>query len=260
MTTSIVGGLIANKFPAKIIACDPSDTQRESIANHIGTDNIHLSADNSVVTDADIIVLAVKPQIMKLVCEPLAKLIKPDTLIISIAAGISGSSLQGWLGNLPIVRCMPNTPALIQKGATGLYANAHCTEDQRNLANNILSAVGSTHWVNEEKHIDAVTAVSGSGPAYFFLFTELMTKVGTEMGLDPDVAEQLAVDTCVGAGMLAQQSDQALSKLRENVTSKGGTTAAALERFDSDDLETIVRHAMVDCQNRASAMAKEFGS
>ena len=154
---------------------------------------------------------------------------------------------------------MPNTPALIKQGASGLFANAHVTAAQKTLTEALLSAVGQAFWVEKENLIDAVTAVSGSGPAYFFLFAELMAEVGKEMGLTDEVASALSIQTCIGAGMLAAESTDDLRTLREKVTSPGGTTERAIARFQSEELGSIIRKAMVDCAARAEAMSHEFG-
>lgn len=261
MASSLIGGLINKGYnPKSILACDPSQEQLDKLhASLPSSDGLKLATNSDQISTADIIVLAVKPQILKLVALELAPKLKDNALIISIAAGISVGSLEAWLGNKAIVRCMPNTPALIQLGASGLFANRVTTEPQKQSALDILSAVGIAYWVDKEELVDVVTAVSGSGPAYFFLFTEFMTEVGTEMGLPKEVAEALSVQTCLGAGQLAQDSDDALSTLRQKVTSPGGTTHAAIERFKSDDLKQLVKNAMQDCANRAQEMAKEFG-
>lgn len=261
MASSLIGGLLNKGYPcSSIFACDPSQEQLDRLRNSIADGrNIGLYNSSEHIGLADIVIFAVKPQIMQPVCLDLAAKLKPDCLVISIAAGISMQSLQSWLGDFAVVRCMPNTPALIQKGASGLYANAKVSEQQRTSAENIFNAVGIAHWVKREDLLNAVTAVSGSGPAYFFLFTELMTEVGVEMGLAPDVAQKLSVQTCLGAGQLASDSEDSLDLLREKVTSPGGTTQAAIKRFQSDDLKSIIRNAMQDCSNRAEEMANEFG-
>lgn len=261
MASSLIGGMINMGYdPSKIMACDPSTEQLNKLKNAVPQGHqVRLESDSSKIGEADIVLLAVKPQILKSVAEDLSPGLKAEAMVISIAAGIPMNSLEAWLGNRAIVRCMPNTPALIQKGASGLYANAAATASQKQAAENILSAVGIAFWVDSEKLINAVTAVSGSGPAYFFLFTELMAEIGVEMGLTEEVSEALSIQTCVGAGMLASESKDSLPVLREKVTSKGGTTYAALERFRKDDLKQLIRNAMTDCADRAEEMAKEFG-
>lgn len=261
MSTSLIGGLINRGYPAaNIISCDPSDEQREKLRASVSQgDSLLLYPDSEQANIADIVVLAVKPQILKSVAMDLAPRLKPETMVVSIAAGISMQSLQNWFGERAIVRCMPNTPSLIQKGAAGLYANNHTTPEQKKRAEEILGAVGIVQWVDSDSAIDIVTAVSGSGPAYFFYFMELMTKSAVDMGLPQDVAEKLAIQTCLGAGTLASESPDRLGELREKVTSKGGTTYAALESFRQDDLQKTIDNAMRDCAKRAAEMAKEFG-
>lgn len=272
MASSLIGGLINKGYSAaNILACDPSQDQLDrlkesvrSIGNnrdirHSDGDQLGLYSDSAKISTAEVVILAVKPQILKMVALDIAPKLKPGAMVISIAAGISMKSLGSWLGDCAIVRCMPNTPALIQQGASGLYANGATTEDQKQIAQDILSAVGIAYWVESEHLIDVVTAVSGSGPAYFFLFTELMTEIAVEMGLSQQVAEALSVQTCLGAGQLADQSTDSLSTLRQKVTSPGGTTEAALNRFQSDNLKQLIRNAMQDCADRAQGMANEFG-
>lgn len=261
MATSLIGGLVQKGHPAaSILACDPSDEQREKLRQSVPQgDALGLYPNAENVNIADVVVLAVKPQILKAVAQDLAPRLKPETMVISIAAGISMQSLQDWLGQHAIVRCMPNTPSLIQKGASGLYANTLTSKAQKTLAEDILGAVGIVEWVDSDEAIDVVTAVSGSGPAYFFYFMELMAKAAADMGLPQETAEKLAIQTCLGAGTLASESPDSLGELREKVTSKGGTTYAALESFRRDELQQTVSNAMKDCAQRAAEMAKEFG-
>lgn len=260
MARSLIGGLFKKNAQTNIFACDPSEDQLALLTKSLDyPDGLTTSTDNSFISNSDIILLAVKPQIMQAVATEIQSHIKPGALVISIAAGISIRSLENWLGEIAIVRCMPNTPALVQQGATGLFANSRVSNEQRTSAETILSAVGISCWVESENLIDVVTAVSGSGPAYFFLFTELIAEIGAEMGLERDVAETLAKQTFLGAGLLASESQDNLATLRKNVTSPGGTTESAVNRFVSDDLKTAVKNAMQDCAGRADAMSKEFG-
>ena len=262
MACSLIGGLLQKGYPAtSIFACDPSQEQLEHLKNSLsnGADLGLYTDSESNISTADIVVFAVKPQIMKAACQGIAGRLKPGAMVISIAAGITMDSMGAWLGDIAIVRCMPNTPALIQKGASGLYANAQVTDQQRQAAEDIFNAVGIAHWVQSEDLLDTVTAISGSGPAYFFLFTELMTEIGVEMGLAKETAEALSIQTCLGAGQLASDSEDPLDVLRAKVTSPGGTTHAAITRFQSDDLKSRIRDAMQDCADRAKEMAKEFG-
>ena len=194
MASSLIGGLLAKGLDAaQIRASDPGAETRAKVAAEHG---IELFADNAqAIQDADVIVIAVKPQAMKAVCQDLRPHLKPHQLLVSIAAGITCASLLNWLGNQPLVRCMPNTPALLGKGVSGLFATADVTAEQRQQAEQLLSAVGIVVWVDSEAQIDAVTAVPGSGPAYFFLLIEAMTDAGVGMGLSAEQAYQLAVAT-----------------------------------------------------------------
>lgn len=208
-------------------------------------------------------VLSVKPQYLQqavLACKPF---LQPDTLIISVAAGISAATLSRWLGqdNQPytrLVRCMPNTPALIGAGVSGLYALNGATKSDRELADTLLSAVGQVVWVESDAQIDAVTALSGSGPAYVFLFLQSLIEGATQLGLSPEQARTLALATVDGATRLAGQSDEDLVTLRERVTSRGGTTAAALAVLEAQGFAPSVRQAMQAAHNRAAELAKEF--
>ncbi|MGH1471924.1 MAG: pyrroline-5-carboxylate reductase [Cellvibrionaceae bacterium] len=258
MATSIIGGLIAQRFPANAItACDPLEENLQKLKDNF---NISTSTDNGQgVANADAVLLAVKPQIMKKVCEQLKPFLKENVVIISIAAGIPVNSISEWIGNhLAIVRCMPNTPALVQQGASGLYANKNTSSQQKDIANKILCAVGIVEWLNEERLLDAVTAISGSGPAYFFLFMESMIEAGIKQGLTADTAKNLAIQTCLGAGLLAQKSDVDVAELRQRVCSPGGTTIEAVNSFETDNIKAIVERAMQACADRAVEMAEEL--
>lgn len=210
-------------------------------------------------------IFAVKPQQMKEVVLQCKPWMSADTLILSIAAGISMGSLGAWLGSerVPypnIVRCMPNTPALVGAGVTGLTAPAGLSQRDRATATSLLSAVGQSVWVHDDAAIDAVTALSGSGPAYVFLFLESLIKGGEALGLTPAQAQDLAMATLSGATKLAAESTESPSVLRERVTSKGGTTAAALEVFQTAHFTEIVVRAMQAAEQRAAELSKEFGS
>lgn len=258
MATALIAGMIAQGHSAdSITACDPSADQLQRLQSNLPAQaKITLSQDNAVVSDAKVVLLAVKPQVMSEVAEGLRNHLKPGTLIISIAAGVPISALQRWLGEQPIVRCMPNMPALVQLGASGLFANDNVTEQQREAAESILGAVGTSFWLAREKDIDAVTAVSGSGPAYFFLFMEAMVEAGEELGLSSEVASQLAIQTCAGAAQLAADSPDTLAELRKKVTSPGGTTERALDSFRLDDFNSVVKRAL----HAAAARAAELES
>lgn len=258
MANSIIGGLVSKGFaPAAVRACDPLQENLDKLAKDYG---VETTTDNaSGVKGAAAVVLAVKPQIMKAVCEDLREHLNHKPLIISIAAGIPVKKLNEWLGgDLATVRCMPNTPALVQAGASGLFANEHCDAEQKALAENIMKAVGIVEWLDDESLIDAVTAVSGSGPAYFFLFMEAMISAGVDQGLSRETATHLATQTCLGAGLLAKNSDVDVAELRRRVSSPGGTTLKAIESFEGNDLRRIVAQAMRACADRAEEMAREL--
>ena len=259
MAASLIGGLIANGTNASsITACDtnPDALQHMQQQYDINTTSDSLAACES----ADIVILAVKPQVMQVVCEKLASLsAERDRLFISIAAGVPSSAIDQWLqGNRAIVRCMPNTPALLQLGATGLFANLKVSDSQRQAANDILEAVGVSIWVDTEDQLDAVTAVSGSGPAYFFYFIELLQAAGVRLGLSNDVAATLARQTALGAASMSIGQD--VATLRANVTSKKGTTEQAILSFQNNGLDRLVNQATEAARDRAIELAAEMAS
>jgi len=260
MATSLVGGLINNGYASDLIMVAEPDASK--LQNLQQTYNIQTSTDNNqAIAQADIVVLAVKPQIMQDVCRATADAVQQkQPLIISIAAGIRSSDIDRWLGgNCAIVRCMPNTPALLQAGATGLYANKSVNEEQHRIADAILATAGINLWVDTESLLDAVTAVSGSGPAYFFLMMEAMQKAGEQLGLDTDTAKQLTLHTALGAARMAIESKESPDILRTRVTSKGGTTEAAINCFQQNGFETLVNKALSAACHRASELAEIFG-
>jgi pyrroline-5-carboxylate reductase len=258
MASSLIGGLLANGYQAAYLtACDLDEGKLKSLSQQFG---IATTTDNSVaVTAADIVVLAVKPQVMQVVCERLAEDSKiSNCLFISIAAGIEEQAINRWLGgNQAIVRCMPNTPALVQLGATGLFANPGVTEAQKSAAQAILEAVGITVWIDQESDLDAVTAISGSGPAYFFYFIELLQQAGTGLGLSEETAAILARQTALGAATMAQQGD--VVELRTRVTSPGGTTEQAIVSFQENGLARLVQKATGAARDRAIELAEKLG-
>ncbi|WP_045827263.1 pyrroline-5-carboxylate reductase [Teredinibacter turnerae] len=260
MAGSIFGGLVANGYSTQsIIASDPKP---EALAKLQASLNIRTTTDNrEALAAADIVVLAVKPQVMKAVCCDLAPHLKPGTLVVSIAAGISAASLHTWLGgsqDLALVRCMPNTPSLVQAGASGLFATPSVSDKQKQQAESIMAAVGSVCWVNDEEDIHAVTAVSGSGPAYFFLMIEAMIDAGVAQGLSKDTAARLALDTAYGAAKLAVNSDVDVVELRRRVTSPNGTTAEAIASFENNNYREIVADAMRACADRSRQLAEQL--
>jgi pyrroline-5-carboxylate reductase len=260
MASSLVGGLLANGYPAQqLCVAEPDAKKQQLLQQQFG---ITVSGDNrQAAAQTDVLVLAVKPQILQTVCRSLADSVQQRRpLVISIAAGIRSTDIERWLGgNCPLVRCMPNTPALVQAGATGLFANAQVNAQQKQLAEDILGAAGITLWVAQETLLDAVTAVSGSGPAYFFLLMECMQKAGEQLGLDAHSARQLSLQTALGAARMATAGDDDPATLRNKVTSKGGTTEAAINCFQQNGLEDLVTKALTAARDRAIELADELG-
>lgn len=261
MGRALLGGLLARGARAEhLIVGEALAPQRDALARDLGvrtpTDNV------TVVENADAVVLAVKPQDMAAALRPLRDVLSArKPLIISVAAGLRADAIGEWCGpGVPVVRAMPNRPALVGAGVTGVYAGSSVASEQRALATRILEAVGEVVWVDAEDQLDAVTALSGSGPAYFFLLAELMSKGGEKLGLTADVARRLSVATLFGAGQLAHSSDGDLARLRAEVTSKGGTTEAALRAFSAADLEDIVRRAVEAASTRSRELAAQFGN
>jgi len=261
MASSLISGLINNDYSAdKITVTDTDHDKLHELNRQFG---VNTSTDNiQAVSTADVIVLAIKPQVMHEICEQIKQeIVNKRPLIISIAAGIRSTDIDRWLGdNNALVRCMPNTPALIQAGATGLFANTNNSASQKEIAEKILSSAGITLWVSEEAQLDAVTAVSGSGPAYFFLLIEAMQQAGVKLGLDADVASQLARQTALGAARMSVEGDDDPATLRTKVTSKGGTTAAAIASFEQNQFSDIVEQALTAARDRATELADQLGS
>lgn len=260
MAGAIIGGMIESGFsPDDITATSPSDDILAPLRERLG---IQTATDNAAaIAEADVVVLAVKPQIMREVCEKMRDAVQARRpLVVSVAAGLPAETLEHWLGgNLPMVRCMPNTPALVGAGAAGLYANAHVDDAQRRLATELMEAVGLVEWVDDEALLDAVTAVSGSAPAYFFLMFEAMEEAGVTLGLPADTARRLAMQTALGAAKMALSSDRPPAELKRNVMSPGGTTERAIEHLEDAGLRRIMAQAMTACADRAREMADELG-
>lgn len=259
MATSLIKGLIAKGISAdKLWACDIDQQKLTQIQQDCG---ISIGSAEEVVAAMDVVVIAVKPQVMNLVCKELNSLItNKSTLFVSIAAGITLKSLQNWLGiDKAIVRCMPNTPALVQAGATAAFANTAVSEPQKVIATQILAAVGTVSWLDNENALDAVTALSGSGPAYFFLLMEAMEEAATNLGLDATIARELTIQTAFGAAMLVASDNIAPAELRKAVTSPGGTTEAALNQFASDGFRDMVDRALKAASARSVQLAAELG-
>lgn len=260
MGASLIGGLIQNGHPSeKIIA---TDTSPEKLAMLQETFQIRTTTNNDeAIEAADVVVFAVKPQYFESVAVNAKEAIRTRRrLIVSIAAGVRVASIQEWLGGeQAIVRTMPNTPALIGAGAAALYANEFVNENERNLAESILRAVGIVVWLNDESLMDTVTALSGSGPAYFFLFMEAMQHAAEELGLPTDTAKLLTLQTALGAARMAIESGKPLDELRHNVTSPGGTTEKALGVLQEHHLPVIVRHALQAAKTRSEELADLMG-
>lgn len=255
MARGIIGGLLARGMPAaRIVVGEPHAETAAALTRDFG---VRAAADNAaVLRHADVLVLAVKPQGMAEVTRSLRhELDARPRLVISIAAGIRAADLQRWCGpRAAVVRAMPNRPSLVGAGATGLYAGDDVSAAQRAVAGELLGAVGLAEWVADEAQLDLVTALSGSGPAYFFLLAELMAQSATRAGLAVDVARRLAAQTLNGAGRMAGP-DADLAALRASVTSKGGTTAAALAAFDAGGLAALVTGAMDAAARRSRELA-----
>ena len=261
MAGSLIGGLITDGWdPARIRVADTSTQRLEQLSQQFPIKTTTSNIDTA--EQADIILLAVKPQVIKSVAQELADIVaQQQPLVISIAAGIPASALGNWLGkSTAIVRAMPNTPAMVQSGAAALYANASVSEDQRSIAESILRAVGIVIWVDDEAQMDAVTALSGSGPAYFFLFMEALQLAGQELGLPKDTARLLALQTAFGAAKMALESNEDAATLRHQVTSPGGTTEHAIRTFQEGALEALVSKALLAAATRSRELAAEFGT
>ncbi len=260
MATSLVGGLVAGGHPRDAIWV--TDVVADRLGQVQDKFRVNTTGDNNLaVHRAETIVLAVKPQVMSKVLEDIAQSAREEApLLVSIAAGVREKDILSRLGyDAAIVRTMPNTPALLGCGATALFANPFVSAEQRSRAENILRAVGITVWVENESLLDTVTALSGSGPAYYFLLMELMERIGVDLGLDRDAARVLVLQTALGAARMANETGESPEDLRRRVTSPGGTTQAALERLTSGDFGDILLQALTAARNRAVALGEELG-
>jgi pyrroline-5-carboxylate reductase len=261
MARALIGGWLARGLPASHLrVADPSPEARAAIERDFP--GVRTCDSNDAGVDgAAVWILAVKPQQLREVARALApQAAAARPLVISVAAGIRADDLQRWLGpDVPVVRTMPNRPALVGAGITALYAAPGVLPAQRALAATLLDAVGTSVWVDDERQMDAVTAVSGSGPAYFFLLIELLEAAGVGEGLSPEVARRLAVETAFGAAKLARESADDAATLRAQVTSRGGTTAAALAVLESAGLRDIVCRAVGAATARSRELAADFG-
>ena len=258
MASAIIGGLLKQAWPfSHIEVVEPFDEARAKLSSEFG---ISAQAQaGSFLTRANLVVWAVKPQTFKEAAAQ-TQAHTHDALHLSVAAGIRSDTIAQWLSSERVVRAMPNTPALIGKGITALFARTAVNEADKALVNQVLGSTGEVMWVNAEAHIDAVTALSGSGPAYVFYFLEGMREAGTGMGLDPAQAYQLAVATFIGAGELAKASPESPETLRQRVTSKGGTTYAALTAMEAGGIQAAFIAAMQAAQQRAKELGDEFGA
>lgn len=259
MAQALISGLIScGVKPSLITVADPSSEAREQLAAK-GLNTVDPTADaKAAVIGADIVVLAVKPQVMKAVASGFADALDKQ-LVISVAAGLSTALLSNMLGGYSnIVRAMPNTPAMIQMGATGLYGTDNISAEQKQLATAVMEASGLVMWVDNEEHMHAVTAVSGSAPAYMFYFIEAMVDGGVALGLDKEQASALAMQTMLGAAKMALGSEDAPSELRRKVTSPNGTTQAAIESMQANDISRQIVEAMQACADRSQALSEEM--
>lgn len=255
MAQALIGGLIARGLPpTRITVSDPVEQVRELLKEK----DVHVTEDNlAAIADADIVVFAVKPQVLAQVLRPLYGQFE-DKLVISIVAGAEIATISELLRTERVVRVMPNTPALVQTGAHGLYATEQVNSTDRELASQVLAATGLTIWVNSEAQIDAVTAVSGSGPAYFFYLMESMIRAGKNLGLDEKVATALTLQTALGAAQMAITSSNTPAELRKNVTSPNGTTQAAIEVFDHAQISQNIQAALAAAKTRSQELAQEL--
>lgn len=265
MAYSLIGGLTATGVTGQnIFISDPNTEKLTSLSSQF---SVHISADNNdLVHSVDILILAVKPQQLPHVCHEIALAVyDKEPLIISIAAGVYTKDIEYWLHNnqelqssYSLVRCMPNTPALVQSGATALFANERVTDEQKTLAESILRAVGLTLWLDDEYNMDAVTALSGSGPAYIFLVIDAMEKAGVELGLTEKTAHLLATQTAFGAAKMALESNDSAAILRQKVTSPGGTTEKAIEVLQNGELEALFAKAIFAAKDRSIELGEKI--
>jgi pyrroline-5-carboxylate reductase len=257
MAHALVGGLVSSGYPHELLfIAEPYAERREEIAP--GLPGVTISEDNhAVAATVDCLVLAVKPQLMEEVCLDLAPTVQEHRpLIISVAAGTHSRDIDEWLGGgLSVVRVMPNQPALLLKGASGLFANEKTNNDERNRAIEIISAVGSVVNVPDEDGIDAVTAISGTGPAYFYLLIDMLIRSAEDFGLDPQAAHKLVMDTAQGSASLAAVSGESMEAMIEHVRSPGGTTAAAFAVFDEEKVRDIFSRAFTAARDRSRELA-----
>jgi len=261
MASSMIAGLLAAGVPRdRIRASAPSESSRERLRSNY---QIEVFSENSLAaSSAEVIVLAVKPQVMRLVCEDLVQHLPSGVLVVSIAAGVTCSALRVWSDDpcLAIVRCMPNTPSALGYGASGAFATSNVSSAQREIAQWLMALVGETVWLDEERLMDPVTALSGSGPAYFFLLMEAMIAAGQKMGLSYSAAERLCIQTALGSAVMARESNLNVSELRKQVTSKKGTTEAALGVLLSSGFRETIERALGAAADRSKELASEMSN
>lgn len=261
MTHSLIGGLLANGYPAANIHVSDSDPEKSQSAEH--RFQVQRDADNkTVAAGTQVVILAVKPQVLALVCREIAATVqRSKPLVISIAAGVDEAAIDRWLGGgQAIVRCMPNTPAMVGAGATALHGNSKTSREHRDWAEMIMRSVGISVWVEHEELLNTVTALSGSGPAYFFLLMEAMAEAAAKLGLDADTACLLTQQTALGAARIAIESEETPAELRVRVTSPGGTTERAIAAFEQAGLARIVEDAMRAARDRAIELSQQLGA
>ncbi len=259
MASAIIGGMLDNGYQAgNIWVSAPDDSHLQALRDRFGvsvtTDNRHCAQ------QADMVVLAVKPQVMAEVCRDIAPVVQNTRpLMVSIAAGLASDTLDGWLGGgLPLVRVMPNTPSLVGKGAAGLFANAAVTAEQKTMVQSVFESIGSALWVEDEEQLHGVTALSGSGPAYFFLMLEALEAAATKAGIAPKTARELAIQTMAGAAEMAARSEHDPAQLKRNVMSPGGTTERAINTFEDGGMRGLVQKAYNAAFERSQEMSKEL--
>lgn len=259
MGRSLIGGILANDYPAELLCgVDPDPGQCQQIRALFGIQVYETP--QPALDNVDIVVLAVKPQAMKNAVELVTDNLTNQPLIISIAAGIRVASITKWLKlSLPVIRVMPNTPSLIQAGAAALFANDKTNDEQKEMAESIMRSVGTAVWLDQETSMDTVTALSGSGPAYFFLLMEILEKAAIDMGLQQTQARLLTLETALGAAKMAIESDHDAASLRQQVTSPGGTTEQALRILTEGNIDQLFHRALAAARQRSVELADTFG-
>ncbi len=261
MASAIIGGLIADGVSAEsLTGTTHSSASAERASRELG---IRVTTDNdAAIAGADVVVLGVKPQMLADVCRAIAPAVQAGKpLVVSIAAGIEAGAIARWLNaDLPMVRCMPNTPSLVGTGVSGLYANEKVTARERELAERMFSAVGQVHWVDDEQDLHLITAICGSAPAYFYRFAEALAGAAVQRGMGEETARALVGQVALGAARMMTETGETPGELRRRVTSPGGTTEQALQRFDAADLDAIVNEAVDACIVRSRQLSDELGN